>query len=62
MDQHKSKILRRLKIECSSTEEELSYVNKIFELAAPLFVEEVNDYCRINNSPNPLNNINETKK
>lgn len=61
MDQHKSKVLRRLKIECSSTEEELSYVNKIFELALPLFVEEVNDYCRINHSSNPLNDINETK-
>lgn len=62
MDRYKSKLLRRLKVKCSSVEEELSYVNLIFNSAVPLFVSEVEEYCIHNSLSNPLDSIKNKKE
>jgi len=62
MDRYKSKLLRRLKVECSSAEEELSYVNLIFNSAVPLFILQVEEYCIHNSLRNPLDSIKNKKE
>ena len=62
MDKYKSKLLRKLKVECSAVEEELSHTVLLFNSAIPLFVSSVNSYCESNSLKNPLDSLDEENK
>lgn len=62
MDKYKSKLLRKLKVECSAVEEELSHTVLLFNSATPLFVSSVSSYCDSNSLKNPLDSLGEENK
>jgi predicted nucleotidyltransferase len=57
MDKYKSKLLRKLKVECSEANEELSHVEHLYDNFVSLFVVAVEDYCKKNSLNNPLDKL-----
>lgn len=62
MDLYKTKILRRLKFKCSELQEELDYVQCIYNEAVPSFCSEVEVFCKENNIKNPLDSLDDEEK
>lgn len=62
MDKYKSKLLRKLKVECSEANEELSHVEYLYNNFVGLFVVAIDSYCKENSLDNPLNSLKEDKK
>ena len=62
MDEYKAKLLRKLKIECSESNDELSHVEHLYNNFVSLFVVSVEDYCIDNSIDNPLDKLKEEKK
>ena len=57
MDEYKSKLLRKLKVECSEANEELAHVEHLYDNFVSLFVISIEDYCLDNSIDNPLDKL-----
>ena len=62
MDEYKSKLLRKLKAECSEANEELAHVDHLYGNFVSLFVLAVEDYCKEASLANPLDKLKEEPK
>jgi len=62
MDEYKSKLLRKLKVECSEANEELAHVEHLYDNFVSLFVVSVEDYCKDKSIDNPLYKLKDKPK
>lgn len=62
MDKYKSKLLRKLKAECSEANEELAHVNDLYNNFVSLFVVSIEDYCKQESIDNPLDKLKDEPK
>lgn len=62
MDEYKSKLLRKLKTQCSEANEELSHVEYLYNNFVSLFVASIESYCKENSIENPLDKLKDEPK
>ena len=62
MDYYKKRLIRKLKVESSEAQEELSSVEFIFDQAVPLFCDAVSCFCSENSKKNPLEDLKDSAK
>lgn len=62
MDCYKKRLIRKLKVKSSETQEELSSIESIFDQAVPLFCEAVSSFCLENSRKNPLEDLKDSSE